>query len=254
MLSLSNSSYRYLGSDDEIISDINFDVPARAFCAIVGQSGVGKTTLLNLLAGYTVPTGGTIEFQGRPVDGPDPARIPIYQEDGLWPWFTAAENVLLHPLLNGGRRVFETRMAEANAWLGRVGLSEVDGRKYPKELSAGMRKRVEIARALVAEPQVLLADEPLSSLDTVVRQGLHELILNLWADRSLTVVFTSHDLSEVLYLGTMVVVLTGNQPSTVAAVLANPFHGDVDAARTKPAEYFEFRDRIRAGMKSASAP
>ena len=248
LVSIRDLSFRYAVHASEILADVTLDIPSGSFCAIVGRSGTGKTTLLNILSGYLLPSRGTICIQGMPLSGPSTDRIPIYQEDGLWPWLRAWENVLLAELLRSGHKSIRKRRAQAEKLLVRTGLLPDTHAKYPKELSVGMRKRVEIARALFTEPQLILADEPFSSLDEVTRADLHRLIIELWADSGITVIFSTHDLDEALFLATQIVVMSKNNPSRVVGLYNNSFHGRIEARRESAQQYYALYDTIFSAM------
>jgi ABC-type nitrate/sulfonate/bicarbonate transport system ATPase subunit len=180
----------------EVLRDISLDVGRGEFVAVVGPSGCGKTTLLNLMAGYDIPTGGTLER--------DEACHMVYQEDGLFPWRTASENIEL-----GLQTVTEQSVRERDLreMLDMIGLNGF-GDHYPHQLSGGMRQRVELARALVGGNNLLLMDEPFSSLDYITRLRMRKEFARLLEKRLRTVVLVTHDIEEAAQLADRVVVLT----------------------------------------------
>ena len=184
---------------------VTLDVGAGEFLCIVGASGCGKTTLLNLVAGLDRPTAGSISL-----DGARPALL--FQEPALLPWLTAGANVELALRLRGVSRA--QRKARVDELLERVHLGGLAGRR-PHELSGGMRQRVALARALAQEADVLLMDEPFAALDAITRDLLHDELERIWKDTGLTVIFVTHNVREAARLGDRIVLLT-SRPGRVA--------------------------------------
>ena len=198
--------YRSGGSTVPALDDIDFVAPPGGFVVIVGPSGCGKTSLLLMMAGLRQPSSGQIMCAGRPVRGPDPDRIGVvFQEANLFPWLTALDNVAFPLTL---RRVpAGVRRERARRMLTLVGLEGFDQR-YPHELSGGMRQRVSIARGLVQDPPVLLLDEPFAALDEQTRMTMGDELLRIWAATGKTIVFVTHSLTEAVYLGDEVLVMS----------------------------------------------
>ncbi|MBI4717572.1 MAG: ABC transporter ATP-binding protein [Planctomycetes bacterium] len=196
---------RHFGSL-EALRAVDLQVRRHEFVAIVGPSGCGKTTLLNILSGYERATTGSVTRQGR-------VRM-VYQKDGLFPWLTAGENVLL-----GLRDVPDTmeRRRRLDDLLGLIGLPRFADH-YPHQLSGGMRQLVELARALAGESEILLMDEPFSSLDYIARLRMRQELARLLAERPRTVLFVTHDIEEAAQLADRVVVLT-ERPGRVCRAL-----------------------------------
>jgi len=192
------------GEEQVALSQVNLEIVEGEFICLVGPSGCGKTTLVNLMAGFDKPTSGDVAIEARPVTGPDPDRILIFQDYGLYPWKTVLENVLF------GLEARKVSAAEARkrarATLELVGLRAAAGR-HPHELSGGMKQRVAIARALAVEPSVLFMDEPFAALDAFTRLHLQDELLRIWEEKRPTVVFVTHDLDEAIYLGQRVVLM-----------------------------------------------
>ncbi|SOB93517.1 ABC transporter ATP-binding protein [Rhodobacter maris] len=191
-----------------------------SFTALIGPSGCGKSSLLNAIAGFLVPASGTIRLDGAPVTGPS-ARIGlIFQHYALFPWFTALGNVRFALRRFGLPRTEE--IARARAALAEVGLGAHE-RKFPQQLSGGMRQRVAIARTFAGAPQVLLLDEPFAALDAQTRRGMQELMLEVWARHSATVLFVTHDVDEALLLADRVYLMSAGPGRLIADyVLAQP--------------------------------
>jgi ABC-type nitrate/sulfonate/bicarbonate transport system ATPase subunit len=209
------------GGRDEVVAlgGIDLDVPTGGFVSLVGTSGCGKSTLLNIVAGLDVPTAGEVLVDGDLVVGPGPDRGVVFQAYSLFPWRTVAENVAFGLEATGVRKA--ARRRRVDEMLGVVGLADVVGR-LPKELSGGMRQRVAIARALVAEPDVLLLDEPFGALDIQTRRSLHEFLAHVWQRTGATVLMVTHDVGEAVYLSERVVVMS-SRPGRVAETVDVPF-------------------------------
>jgi NitT/TauT family transport system ATP-binding protein len=214
-------------ADTPVIALSNIDLSIRRgeFVSFIGPSGCGKTTLLRLLAGLVRPSAGEISFHDQPISGPSRSRVIVFQDYGraLLPWRKVWANVAL-ALESRGIPKGERR-DRAYALLERMGLTAV-GEYFPGQLSGGMQQRVQIARALALEPQLLLMDEPFGALDAMTRQGLQDEIARLALEQQITVVFITHDLEEAIYLGDRVVALAAN-PGRVASM------GDVDLPRPR---------------------
>jgi NitT/TauT family transport system ATP-binding protein len=227
---------------------VDLDIERGSFVSIVGPSGCGKSTLLQIVAGLVPATAGEVSLDGQRVETPPPPVIYVFQQytRSLFPWKTVEANVAygLENREKLSRRAIAERTREY------VGLVKLTGfeRHYPWQLSGGMQQRVAIARALACRPQVLLMDEPFSSLDALTRVGLQELLLRLWRELGLTVVFVTHDTDEAIYLSTRVVALS-RAPAVVAADLAIdlPHPRDQIATRELPT-YLEYRHRLLAQL------
>jgi len=201
------------------LDDVTLTVAPGEFLVVVGPSGCGKSTLLDLISGLTKPSSGRILLDGRTVTGPALDRGIVFQQYALLPWRTAQRNVEFaleaQPRLDRLNR--KGRAERAREYLDLVGLSGFEDR-YPHELSGGMRQRVAIARALVADPAVLLMDEPFGALDAQTRDGLQEELLRIWHQTGTTIVFITHGIDEAVYLGQRVAVMT-SRPGRVKRVV-----------------------------------
>ncbi|SNB45129.1 ABC transporter ATP-binding protein [Geobacter sp. DSM 9736] len=192
------------GSEQTALSRLDLEIRSGEFVCLVGPSGCGKTTLINLLAGFEKPSEGSVTIDGRPVAGPDPDHIMIFQDYGLYPWKTVLGNVLFG--LQSRRVPVAEARERALAALDLVGLRQ-SAEKHPHELSGGMKQRVAIARALAVEPSVLFMDEPFAALDAFTRLHLQDELLRIWQEKRPTVVFVTHDLDEAIALGQRVVLM-----------------------------------------------
>ncbi len=191
---------------------------------IVGPSGCGKTTLLNLVAGFIAPTAGQITVDGRPVREPGADRAVVFQADAVFPWLTVRDNVAYGPRMQGVRG--RERTERVDRYLDLVGLREFAG-AFPKELSGGMRKRVDLARAYASGPRVLLLDEPFGALDLFTKEAMWLALKRVVRVEPKTLVCVTHDIEEALFLGDRVVVMTP-RPARVHSVVEVPFGVDRD--------------------------
>jgi NitT/TauT family transport system ATP-binding protein len=218
-----------------VLEEINLDVADGEFVCIVGPSGCGKSTLLNIASGFLAATRGEIRIDDQPVTGPDPRHIFIFQESSVFPWLTVEDNV--------GFGVKRSQPAERRRvidhYIELVGLTG-SGKAFPRELSGGMKQRVEIARAFAAEPDVLFMDEPFGALDYLTRMRLRHELTGIWQRERKTVLFVTHDVDEAVQLADRIVVM-GKRPSRVRDVVA------VDVPRPRDMDdpnYRRLRDRV----------
>jgi NitT/TauT family transport system ATP-binding protein len=225
-----------------VLEDINFMVDHDEFVCLVGPSGCGKSTLLRIIAGLEKADKGEILFNGQPIVSPTPKITMIFQLFGLLPWKTALENVEVPLEVIGMKR--EARDETARKYLGMVGLQGFEN-TYPHDLSGGMKQRVGIARALALQPEVLLMDEPFSSLDELTAKTLRSLMLEIWRDPSLptnTFVMVSHNVEEAVYMADRVIVLSPRPGKIVGEVSVK-----IPRPRTKflrDAVYFDRVDEV----------
>ena len=189
----------------KVVEDCSFRLAPGEIVAMIGPSGGGKTTIGYLLAGYHRPWRGLITVDGRQVNGPSAERLLLFQENALMPWLTTAENVMFGPRARGERGPEARRRADAI--LTRVGLADF-GDRYPSELSGGMRRRAELARALINEPAVLVLDEPFRGLDAMTRELMQEYTAELLAEQRRTVLFITTDVDEALLLADRLLIMT----------------------------------------------
>jgi NitT/TauT family transport system ATP-binding protein len=203
-----------------ILTDITLDVRPGEFICVMGPSGCGKTTLLRVVAGLVKASAGKLSLFGRPVQGPTRKVSVVFQDYGraLLPWRDASGNVALALEAAGMPRAEQKSLIET--LLAKVGLKD-HAHKFPGQLSGGMQQRLQIARCLAQDPEILLMDEPFGALDAMTRQQLQDEVLALAAERNTTVFFVTHDLEEALYLGDRVVALLPN-PGRLARIVDVP--------------------------------
>ena len=224
-----------------VLEDVSLTIRSGEFLCIVGPSGCGKTTLLRLLAGLAEIDHGSVSVGGIPVTGPSPKVAVVFQHFGLFPWKTVYRNVALPlQLARAGKAETERRVSEILATVGLTGHE----RKYPAQLSGGMKQRAGLARALAASPDVLLMDEPFAAVDAQTRELLQEDLLRLCDQLQQTIVFITHSIDEAITLGDRVVVMAG-RPGRIATEFTVP----VDRPRTiaqvrRSPEYEGLRERI----------
>jgi NitT/TauT family transport system ATP-binding protein len=192
-------------NDVEALKHVSIDVHPGEFVCLLGPSGCGKSTLLYALAGHFLPSGGDITVDGKPVRGPSPERLLMFQEPALFPWLTLKQNLKFALRTRLTRKECEQKAQE---FIDLVELSGFEG-ALPHELSGGMRMRTSLARALAMDPAVLLMDEPFGALDAQTRGQMHRLLQQIWLRSRKTVVFVTHDVREALVLADRVVVMAG---------------------------------------------
>ena len=221
--------------DIHVLERVNLDVREGEFVCLVGPSGCGKSTLLNIIGGFLRETKGTVTVEGAPVAGPDPWRIFVFQENGVFPWLTVEQNIGFGLL----SRAAAERDERVKHYIAMVGLTGFE-RSYPRELSGGMRQRVEIARALAADARVLYMDEPFGALDFLTRLKMRADLIRIWQAEKKTIVFVTHDIEEAVQLADRVLVMT-KRPATIAEEVR------IDLPRPRDLDspgYLAARDRI----------
>ena len=201
---------------EQVVENLNLDIKRNQLTAIVGPSGCGKSTVVNLLAGFESPDSGQIVLEGERVSGPSKDRLVVFQETALMPWLNTYQNVTFGPKLRGDMSARELEIA-ADRIIDTVGLSEFKD-KYPLQLSGGMQRRAELARALINQPLVMIMDEPFRGLDAMTRQLMQEFYLRLCEEEERTNVFVTSELEEAIILADSLVVLS-NRPTTVREVI-----------------------------------
>jgi ABC-type nitrate/sulfonate/bicarbonate transport system ATPase subunit len=223
------------GKTTPVLQDINLVVSGGEFVCVVGPSGCGKSTLLNVMGGFLSPTSGSVKIDGEVVRGPDPRRVFVFQERGVFPWLTVEGNI--------GFGLFKLPAAERKQrvahYIKMVGLEGFE-ESYPAELSGGMKQRLEVARALAVNPDMLYLDEPFGALDSITRHIMRGELLSIWEAERKTIVFVTHDIDEAVQMADRVVVLSA-RPAVVQEIvnIDIPHPRDISSSR-----YLELRDGI----------
>ncbi|WP_299191596.1 ABC transporter ATP-binding protein [uncultured Litoreibacter sp.] len=188
-----------------VLEGINLTFPAGSFTSIVGTSGCGKSTLLKMMAGLFDPTDGEMTLDGQVIKGTDRKRGMVFQQDAVFPWMTVAKNISYGPRIHGASKA--DQIAAEAKWVEAVGLKGFEDR-WPRELSGGMRKRVDIGRVYANDPDVLLMDEPFGALDAQTKERLQSDLLATWKETQKTIIFVTHDLEEAIFLSDQIVVMS----------------------------------------------
>jgi NitT/TauT family transport system ATP-binding protein len=226
---------KHPGEQIDVLDTVSAEVAPGEFVCLVGPSGCGKSTLLNIVAGFLDASSGEVRVEGEPVTGPDARRIFVFQENGVFPWLNVVENVGF-----GLRKVGQSERRRIIArYIDMVGLNGFES-AYPRELSGGMRQRVEIARALAANPDIIYMDEPFGALDFLTRMKMRADLVRIWQSEKKTILFVTHDIEEAVQLADRILVMT-KRPATIQEIV------DVDLARPRDLDsrgYLEKRDRI----------
>lgn len=202
-----------IGDEIRVLERINLEVGRGEFVCVVGPSGCGKTTLLNIVGGFLPAARGEVLVEGEPVRGPDSRRIFIFQEGGIFPWLTVRENVAFGLF----RKTPAERDRLVQHYTEMVGLTGFEN-SYPRELSGGMRQRVEIARALAASPEIIYMDEPFGALDFFTRLKMRADLLRIWEQERKTILFVTHEIDEAIQLADRVVVFS-RRPATIQLIV-----------------------------------
>ena len=209
-----------------VLDGIDLDVPAGKFVSIIGESGCGKSTLLRLMAGLLSPSVGKVLHDCKEISGINQKLGFVFQQDAVFPWLTVEKNVEYGPKTRGLPRAERRQLVDH--WCEQVGLTSFR-KAYPKQLSGGMRKRVDLARAYANSPDVLLMDEPFAALDVQTKAVMQQAVLELWKSTGKTVVFVTHDLEEAVFLSDLVVVLS-SRPGRIHSLV------EIDLARPRSEE------------------
>ena len=223
------------GKSTPVLEDISLEVADGEFVCLLGPSGCGKSTLLSTMAGFLSPTSGEVKIDGEVVSGPDPRRIFVFQERGVFPWLTVEGNIAFG-LFHLTRPERQQRVAHYIKMVGLEGFEKA----YPPALSGGMKQRLEVARALAVNPDMLFLDEPFGALDSITRLIMRGELLRIWEAERKTIIFVTHDIDEAVQLADRVVVMSA-RPATIQQIvdIDIPHPRDISSSR-----YLELRDGI----------
>jgi nitrate ABC transporter ATP-binding subunit len=228
--------------DYTVLDNVSLQVREGEFICVVGHSGCGKTTLLNMVAGFAQPTSGAVLLESNPITKPGPDRMVVFQNYSLLPWKTAFENVYLGVKSAYKGKSRQELTAIAREHLAMVGLTEAAD-KRPAQLSGGMKQRVAIARALAIRPKILILDEPFGALDAITKEELQEELLKIWTDHRVTVLMITHDIDEALFLGDRLVMMTNGPAANIGEIVDIPFERPRNRARIlEDPQFYELRN------------
>jgi NitT/TauT family transport system ATP-binding protein len=227
--------FRRDGNETAVLDNVSLDVREGEFICLLGPSGCGKSTMLNTMAGFLAPSSGTVTIDGELVTGPDPRRIFVFQERGVFPWLTVEGNIGFG-LFKLSKDARARRIANYVKLVGLQGFEDA----YPQELSGGMKQRLEVARALAVNPDMLFLDEPFGALDSITRLIMRGELLRIWEAEKKTIIFVTHDIEESVQLADRVVVMSA-RPAKIQQIVEIdiPHPRDISSAR-----YLELRDGI----------
>jgi NitT/TauT family transport system ATP-binding protein len=244
LVEIDGATIRY--GDKTVLEKVNFEIHEGEFICVIGRSGCGKTTLLRVVAGLTKPAEGAVKIAGRRVQSPGQDSAMVFQADSLFPWRKVIDNASFGLTMTGVGRA-EAR-ARAAQWLRRVGLEEARDLK-PRQLSGGMRQRVNLVRALVTQPLVLLMDEPFASLDYQTREDLQAELIRLCSESGTTVLFVTHDVTEATYLGERIIVLDATTRN-IKTVIEVPWGRDRPMTLKHTAQFAELAGTVWRALRS----
>ena len=210
ILSLNNISKSFAKVENDVVTsalhNIHFSLKKGEFVSLVGPSGCGKSTILRLVAGLIFPTQGEVLYEGKKIEKPAPERGMVFQNPTLFPWLTVANNIAFSLNVRKDLKPNDERVERMIKMIGLENFRD----DYPGQLSGGMAERVALVRALIAEPKILLLDEPLGALDAFTRMNIQDEILKLWQEKKQLILMVTHDVDEAIYMSTRVIVMTPN--------------------------------------------
>lgn len=243
MLKLTRLSFAYRSRNGTIpvFEDVNLVIDTNEFFCIIGPSGCGKSTLLKIVAGFEKPTSGLVTDDGAEITGISPERVMVFQDDAVFPWLNVQQNVEYGLKVRG--TPIERRRAESRRLIDLVGLTGFET-AYPKQLSGGMRKRVDIARALANQPRVLLMDEPFGALDAMTKERLQVELTRIWESERKTVLFITHDVEEALFLGDRVAIMPPHSSGGTFEIFEVPFKRPRDVSIKEEPEFQRMRRQL----------
>lgn len=250
-----NKVFNHKSGNKVVLENIIYFLHEGERIVFVGPSGCGKSTLLRIVAGLESPTTGEVLLDSKKISGPGPDRCVVFQHSTLFPWLTVWENILFSRTLKRNINATDANVARSvfmsNKLVAIIGLNKYKN-FYPKDLSGGMKQRVEIARALVANPRVLLMDEPFSALDAQTREVMHDLVIRLLNFDNKTLIFVTHDIEEAVYMGDKVIVLRSN-PGTIDRIYDVPFGKERKQNLKSSSEFIDIKESILNDIRRLSS-
>jgi len=236
-------TYSIRKGDYKAVEDVNLEINKGEFICLLGVSGCGKTTTLYAIAGLVPTSNGEILMNGKPVKGPSASRGMVFQQDAVFPWLTVTQNVAYGPKLkrleeNKRKSIVEHYLKLVGLWLPRT--------SYPRELSGGMRKRVDLARAFANDPEVLLMDEPFGNLDAMTKESLQIATLELWYESRKTLIFVTHDVEEAVFLSQRTIIMSNSSgsPGRIKHIVNIPFDYPREASIKVSLEFTKYRRKL----------
>ncbi|MHB1231370.1 MAG: ABC transporter ATP-binding protein [Burkholderiales bacterium] len=229
-----SKAYGVLQNSKEVVKDCTFNIERGKLTVMIGPSGCGKSTLIRLLAGFEQPTSGTLTLNGEVIGGPARDRMVLFQESALFPWMTTYDNIMYGPRARG--EVTKDTLDLAEFLLSKVGLQEFR-KKYPSQLSGGMQRRAELARAMINNPQVMILDEPFRGLDAMTKELMWEYYSALYEENQRTNFFVTTDIDEAIFLADRLLIMS-NIPTQVCTIL------EVDVPRPRKLHQIAENDRF----------
>jgi NitT/TauT family transport system ATP-binding protein len=212
-----SKSFNQIGNKPQVaLADCSFELEPGRLTVLMGPSGCGKSTLAYLLAGYLAPDSGSLTLNGEAITKADSDRLLVFQETALWPWMTVIENVMFGPIASQKMSRSESRQA-AQELLGRFGLSEF-AERFPNQLSGGMKRRAELAQALINSPKLMILDEPFRGLDVMTRELMQEYLLRLYEETRLTILFITSELEEAIFLADRILFMSASPGKIVRSM------------------------------------
>ncbi len=247
IIEIKNLNIEFSSENQKVVAleKINLDINKNEFICIMGVSGCGKTTLLNALAGFIQPTNGKILLKDNEIQGPGPDRAVVFQDDAVFPWLSVEDNIAYSHKIKSKYGDKEKELV--NNYINLVGLEDFK-KAWPRQLSGGMRKRVDLARAFSAEPELLLMDEPFGALDIMTKEKLQEELRKFWVERPRTIVFITHDVEEAVFLGDKVIVMTP-RPGKIDLIIEPNLSKNRDMSIKSDSVFFDNVKKIRQRIK-----
>ena len=247
IIEIKNLNIEFSSENQKVVAleKINLDINKNEFICIMGVSGCGKTTLLNALAGFIQPTNGKILLKGNEIQGPGPDRAVVFQDDAVFPWLSVEDNIAYSHKIKSTYGDKEKELVKN--YINLVGLEDFK-KAWPRQLSGGMRKRVDLARAFAAEPELLLMDEPFGALDIMTKEKLQEELRKFWVERPRTIVFITHDVEEAVFLGDKVIVMTP-RPGRIDLIIEPNLSKNRDMSIKSDSVFFDNVKKIRQRIK-----